>query len=56
MLVFNRWGQLVYESPSPYKNDWAGTGINGDILPEGVYYVVFKYGSTTVDKNIYIKN
>jgi gliding motility-associated-like protein/uncharacterized repeat protein (TIGR01451 family) len=56
MLVFNRWGQLVYESASPYKNDWAGTGINGDILPEGVYYVVFKYGSTTVNKNIYIKN
>ncbi|MFM2300075.1 MAG: hypothetical protein RIR98_1683, partial [Bacteroidota bacterium] len=26
------------------------------ILPEGVYYVVFKYGSTTVNKNIYIKN
>jgi gliding motility-associated-like protein len=56
MLVFNRWGQVVYESPTPYKNDWSGTGINGDILPEGVYYVVFKYGSTTVNKNIYIKN
>jgi gliding motility-associated-like protein len=56
LLVFNRWGQVVYESAGVYKNDWAGTGTNGDLLPEGVYYVVFKYGSTTVDRNIYIKN
>lgn len=56
LLVFNRWGQVVYESAGAYKNDWNGVGTNGDVLPEGVYYVVFKYGSTTVDRNIYIKN
>jgi len=56
LLVFNRWGQVVYESAGAYKNDWNGVGTNGDLLPEGVYYVVFKYGSTTVDRNIYIKN
>jgi gliding motility-associated-like protein/uncharacterized repeat protein (TIGR01451 family) len=56
LLVFNRWGQVVYESNGTYKNDWNGVGKNGDALPEGVYYIVFKYGSTTVDRNIYIKN
>jgi len=56
LLVFNRWGQVVYESNGTYKNDWNGVGINGDTLPEGIYYIVFKYGSTTVDRNIYIKN
>ena len=30
--IFNRWGNLVYESEK-YKNDWRG----GD-LKEGVYY------------------
>ncbi len=34
--IFNRWGQLVYES-SDYKNDWGGTK-DGGILPDGVYY------------------
>ncbi|MBM3438314.1 MAG: T9SS type B sorting domain-containing protein [Bacteroidetes bacterium] len=56
LLVFNRWGQVVYESNGTYKNDWNGVGTNGDTLPEGIYYIVFKYGSTTVDRNIYIKN
>lgn len=35
--VFNRWGQLVYETRNPDLN-WDGTNLNGNELPEGVYY------------------
>ncbi|MEZ5057702.1 MAG: SdrD B-like domain-containing protein [Saprospiraceae bacterium] len=41
LLIFNRWGNLVYETES-YKNDWDGT-FNGTALPDGTYYYIFKY-------------
>ena len=34
--IFNRWGQLVYET-NDYQNDWGGTK-EGEPLPDGVYY------------------
>lgn len=36
LRVFNRWGQLVYESLG-YKNNWAGTHNNGKKLPADIY-------------------
>jgi len=36
--VFNRWGNLVYESDN-YKNDWKGT-FKGEDLPSGTYFYV----------------
>ncbi|MBL4592881.1 MAG: gliding motility-associated C-terminal domain-containing protein [Flavobacteriales bacterium] len=38
VIVFNRWGQKVFESTG-YNNDWGGTS-NGNILPDGDYYYV----------------
>ncbi|MBD2699620.1 gliding motility-associated C-terminal domain-containing protein [Spirosoma sp. BT702] len=42
--VYNRWGQLVYQS-NDYKNDWDGTANRGlktsdakQALPDGTYY------------------
>ena len=35
--VFNRWGQLVFETNDPDIN-WDGTNLGGDALAEGVYY------------------
>ncbi len=34
--IYNRWGQLLYET-NDYQNDWNGTK-GGTILPDGVYY------------------
>ncbi len=38
IIIFNRWGQPVYEA-APYANDWCGTYMNtGNPIPEGSYY------------------
>jgi hypothetical protein len=39
--VYNRWGNLVYESPVPYKDNWDGKSnvlINSAFVTEGTYY------------------
>ncbi len=37
--VFNRWGNLVY-SANGYVNNWDGIGNNGNVLPDGTYFIV----------------
>ncbi len=41
VVIHNRWGNKVY-SASPYNNDWTGVANNGEKLPAGTYYYVFK--------------
>jgi len=44
--VFNRWGSLILEEPA-YRNNWQGRtelGSEGEALPDGTYYVVFRVG------------
>ena len=44
LTVYNQWGDEVFQS-SAYENSWAGT-YNGDDLPTGTYYYIFKPSST----------
>ena len=37
--IFNRWGQLVFETEDPAL-DWDGKNANGDDLQSGTYYYV----------------
>lgn len=37
LIVFNRWGQIVYQSKK-YDNSW-----DGDLLSDGVYFFVMRY-------------
>jgi gliding motility-associated-like protein len=37
--VFNRWGQLVFQTKDPAIN-WDGRNLNGQLLPDGAYYYV----------------
>ena len=39
LKIFNRWGQLVFETENP-SIDWDGTNLNGDPLPSGTYFYV----------------
>ena len=42
LVIFNRWGDVVYEA-SPYRNDWNGQDQStGKILAEGTYWYVFR--------------
>ncbi|MBK8880668.1 MAG: gliding motility-associated C-terminal domain-containing protein [Haliscomenobacter sp.] len=34
ILIFNQWGQLVYEADN-YDNRWKGVTMKGEELPEG---------------------
>ena len=38
MRIYNRWGQLVFETTNP-DITWNGKNMeNGEVLSEGVYY------------------
>jgi gliding motility-associated-like protein len=39
MVIYNRWGQLVYESIDPFFA-WNGNDLNGNALPDGTYFYV----------------
>lgn len=42
LIVFNRWGQLVYTAID-YQNQWQGHHENGSPLPEGTYFFLLRY-------------
>lgn len=62
VIIFNRNGQVVFESTRPYNNKWDGSNqsglpMSGD-LPEGLYYYVFKFNGQNrepITGNFYIK-
>ncbi len=41
IVIFNRWGDIVYRA-RPYQNDWRGTNMNGQPLPQGTYYYILR--------------
>lgn len=43
--VYNRWGQLVYETTGYNNGDrrWEGLTASGQLLPDGVYFFVLKF-------------
>jgi gliding motility-associated-like protein len=45
--VFNRWGDVVWESGSAYQNNWDGTNLQGKAVPDGTYFFVYKYNDGT---------
>ncbi|MCC6251582.1 MAG: gliding motility-associated C-terminal domain-containing protein [Bacteroidia bacterium] len=58
IVIFNRWGNEVYNSGGSYKNDWDGTGKNGVELPVGTYFVVLTADSPEcgkIDENRWVE-
>jgi hypothetical protein len=66
-VIFNRWGQVVFESNAQQNIAWDGknhasgqnqNNTSAELLPEGVYFIVFNYNDghrPTLTKNIYLK-
>ncbi len=51
--IFNRWGNIVYES-NDYVNDWGGFAPenamgNSGMLPSGTYYYIIGFGTPEVE-------
>lgn len=44
VIIFNKWGDEVYRSEKPYKNNWTGT-YNGEDLPPDTYFYVVDPGN-----------
>jgi gliding motility-associated-like protein len=49
LMVYNRWGELVYESEVPYLDNWKGNSNikqkTGNQLPSGTYYYLIDKGN-----------
>ncbi len=43
VTIYNRWGQMIYESNNDYTNQFDGTYEN-EALPEGTYYYLIDFG------------
>jgi trimeric autotransporter adhesin len=43
--IFNKWGDILWHK-SAYNNDWDGTGMNGEKLPDGTYFYVINLNNT----------
>ena len=49
LMIYNRWGELVYESEVPYLDNWKGESNikqkKGNQLPSGTYYYLIDKGN-----------
>ncbi|MCB9081038.1 MAG: gliding motility-associated C-terminal domain-containing protein [Lewinellaceae bacterium] len=43
VIIFNRWGDEVFRSQQPYRNNWDGT-YDGEPLPVGTYFYLVNLG------------
>ena len=43
--IYNRWGNQIYESPIPYKDDWDGKTQDGEYIQTGTYYYIIDKGN-----------
>lgn len=55
LTIFDQFGKAVFTQPDHYNNDFNGK-INGEPLPSGTYYYVFKSEEVTYSGNITIVN
>lgn len=39
ITIVDRWGKVVFAA-NPYQNDWDGTSLTGQRLPENTYYYI----------------
>ena len=55
LVIYNRWGNQVFESSIPYSDNWDGKDQSGNPLPSGTYYYVIEKDKTTILKTGFIE-
>ncbi|NND77666.1 MAG: hypothetical protein HKN39_05740 [Flavobacteriales bacterium] len=56
LKIFNRWGNIVFEQDDYMNSDpWVGEGPNGNILPDGTYFVVLLIPGADFEYNDYVE-
>jgi gliding motility-associated-like protein len=45
VIIYNRWGNIVWRSKGVYQNNWAGVNIDDELVPDGVYYYLIELNS-----------
>lgn len=53
LVVFNRWGNVVYERLN-YKNEWSGENLQGELLPNGTYFVILRINEGSMTLQNYV--
>ena len=51
LVIYNRWGQIIFESKKEKKN-WNGKNINGKDVPEGTYFYIITTKDNTYKKTL----
>ncbi len=56
VIIFNRWGKIIYAPDNYVENPWNGQDQNGNDVPEDTYYIIIelKKGDFTDQKNSFI--
>ncbi len=54
LTIYNRWGNIVYKR-AKYLNEWAGTNMGGEELPEGTYFAVLEINGRDITLNGYVE-
>ncbi len=52
--VFNRWGNEVYSKEDYILPEWQGQATNGDLLPEGTYFVILQVTNSSLRKSTFV--
>ena len=55
LMIYNRWGNMVYESMIPYKDNWFGNDVSGNPLPTGTYYYIIEKERSQILKSGFIE-
>lgn len=55
LIVFNRWGQMVFEESNYGTRDWWDGSFKGRILPNGTYYYLLKIPNKNMELTGFIE-
>ena len=55
LKVFNRWGEILFDSALENNLCWDGKSSSGETLPEGVYFYQYRFGASEKAGFVHLK-